>query len=250
MSERAPSAPTQPEPSPESTSDQATVDQMADTLDDALRAGEQSQQSPTENLAKTRLEGLQNLRNTIGENFVTPTLNTIGKKLDSVRDGRDNMRKKAFMLDRREAAKNSKIDRLESNMATMNPNSRRYRRAEQKLIKTQRKLFWIERSNRRLTGAIENRQNGRDRTEQARENKILIRRELQLIAKIVATEKQRRKETAEKLKNTTSKAEKARLKAEINGWKNIHAIKKDLTSEALKKYKKTYTRKEDYDLAA
>ena len=234
---------------PETANTESTIDEIADNLDSTLQDGEQSQPSPAESLAKTRLEGLKNFRNTVSENFVTPTLNTIGKKLDTARDIRDSSRKKIFMLDRREAAKNKKIDRLESKLATMDPNSRRHRRAEKKLIKTQRKLFWIERSNNRISGAIGNRQNNRDRVEQSRENKLLIRRELQLVAKRVAAEKRERKAVREKLKSATGEAEKTRLKTEINGWKNIHSFKKDLVDEAMKKYKKTFTKKDDYELA-
>jgi len=178
--------------------------------------------TPEERLARVRFEDLKVLRMTVQEKYVTPTLQGFGEMTDGFKDRMDKGKKKALMLDRRQLAQEKKVLRMQNRLNRLNPNGMRYRSLDKRLGKANLKLGRLGKSIDRLNGAAARRHEHRKKLGAELEKQARQRREQLLAAKIVATEKKRRRKVKDKLYTTYDKAARERLKVEINSWDSIH----------------------------
>ncbi|MFZ2545331.1 MAG: hypothetical protein WAW80_05115 [Candidatus Saccharimonadales bacterium] len=188
-------------------------------------------QSPEEELARVRLEDWKNRIIDFRENTVAPARSRIGEVSDKLNTLKDKGEKRVLLLDRREAANSRKVLRVENRLAELRaskPDSIRYRHLKRKAAKKHLKLRSIRQHRSWLDGRIEGRPSRRAGIETARDNDIVRRRQMLIVAKQVATEKARRRKIKNHEKSTTNTAEKEQLRTEIESWDTISRFKHNL----------------------
>lgn len=235
------------------TIEDADIDQSIDDLEDVFnnenpaedarreRPGDLQESnlldlSAEEQETKLRLEGLKETRISIHEAAI-PSINNLDGHLDKARDVRNKVAKKAFMLERRESAKQRKSARLEAKLEKATPGTAKYRRLSRKYGMVNIGLKDIQKSISRLDSAPDTRAKERAKVIGLREKEIQLRHDMLKIEKKVAVEKKARRKLKEELKETSNTEQKEWLKEEIQSWPSIGKFREGLIKEAMRKYK-------------
>lgn len=198
---------------PEGSITRDEVDSSIDSLDSAV----EPLKSPEEQFARVRLESLKELRISVTEDHVIPTLNRLGRGLDRARNFQDKASKKVFLLDQRWAAKERKAMRIEARLASTGENSMLHRHLIKKQGKMRRKAGEIKFKLDRNNGGASARQETRAGIEGGRKKSLILRRDMLRIEKQVAKEKQHRSDVENQLESATE-SKREQLRAEVVSW--------------------------------
>ena len=268
MSERAPSAPPAPESTPdtpptegvdpqaaEQAAEDASIEQHARSIEDAANKPPATPEidvlalTPQEQSTKARLETVKEARTTIRE-AMTPAINKIEARMNTVGNKRDVVTKKAFMLEYREAAGQRKTARLSAKLDKATPGTAKYRRLSRKYGMANIRLRGVRTNISRLDKASTLRTSEHDRKQELRQKEIQLRRNMLKIEKKVAYEKKNRRKARDELSRTSNEIRHKQLKSKIDSWQSIGTFRQELIDVAMQQYKQPLAQKEDYDLTA